>query len=448
MTSWEKLRQTDAPHPLALVMPGRMLATLRKLGITQHVQELELLYRQPDGVLVARTSTVHSLGGHPLTVGGAVSSVTWLPQASREYILELDSRWCSDSAVDKAKLDWATQLNTLAEALAATTISRDSFFSLRHIPGSASGLWTARARLPQDVGEKLLGNSGTAGLFVKVPPRHSKEVNQHTIVWATKHQEAGPVVLADLLKSVQSIPGHRGLARSWTAVGARVPWTHIGQARALLCKEDPSFSFKNAMALHDSVSFVVTGLPAGVSPAEISRACFEQGWLAIPQRRLQQRDGKATWVLTSDQEPKTAFFRWGDQHVIVEKAADDDVRLQRKKTGRKPNTGTSEGQSAVVHSKGGQDPLQQHDPWKGKGIVNRDTHPETASSSGNNAQNAKAWEDWNTKAQAQRQQHAAAPSTDRVEFLAKRVSQLEENREASLRKWTIWTTRSRTSELR
>eukprot|EP00971_Amphidinium_carterae_P044282 870873-Amphidinium_carterae.1 len=109
----------------------------------------------------------------------------------------------------------------MANALAATVIPKESYYGLRHIPGSAAGLWTARARLPQEIGEKLLGSSGTGGLFVKTPAGQSAENSHHTIVWSRKHHEAGPVVLADLLQAVSSIPGHRGLARSWTAVGAR-----------------------------------------------------------------------------------------------------------------------------------------------------------------------------------------------------------------------------------
>eukprot|EP00971_Amphidinium_carterae_P350668 6491676-Amphidinium_carterae.4 len=188
--------------------------------------------------------------------------------------------------------------------------------------------------------------------------------------------------------------------------------------------------------MKDQHMYFVIGLPSGVVPEEVARVCSEQAWRVIPQRRVSQRDGRATWLVTTDAAPAQAFFRWGPNHVSIEKALEGDSRLQRKKKDTPKDVKTAQGPSAVpivAH-----DPLMQSDPWKhsvaskqptGKAENVRTDHNSGtgSSSSGSNPQSAQLWESWRAKASVQVQQHTTAPANDRVDQLARRVLQLEDS---------------------
>eukprot|EP00971_Amphidinium_carterae_P339772 6477756-Amphidinium_carterae.4 len=292
MNTYGNSRNTSTKNTLGLIMPGKMTSTLKKLGITTGVTEVELLFQQPDGVHVARTCTIHTLNGALLAPGGQVNTVKWLPAASQQYLFELDSRWCGDATITKARFDWVSLLPSLTDALAKTVVPKEAFFGHRHVAAAAAA--AALRRL-----------SGTGGLFVRTPGASSADSKQHTIIWSTKHAEAGPDPLADLGAAIQQIPGHQGLARSWSSIGGRVLWTHSSLARSLLCTDDPRFGTPAPLQLRDDM---VSGLPAGVTPEELSRA---QSWLTIPQRRLSQRDGRAVWLVSSDKNPPCYFFAGG-----------------------------------------------------------------------------------------------------------------------------------------
>ena len=64
----------------------------------------------------------------------------------------------------------------------------------------------------------------------------------YTLVWGPRHDAAGPSELAKTLQTLDTLPGHRGLARSLGGIGVRVPWTCVNVARRALRPHDPALS--------------------------------------------------------------------------------------------------------------------------------------------------------------------------------------------------------------
>ena len=93
LPSWQRLAQVKSKQPLMLILPGKCLQVLKKLGAkADSIREDELLIKDPDGAtLLRRKATLVQLSDHKLVSGGDLKTVDWLPSASIEMIAEQDA---------------------------------------------------------------------------------------------------------------------------------------------------------------------------------------------------------------------------------------------------------------------------------------------------------------------------------------------------------------------
>ena len=94
--------------------------------------------------------------------------------------------------------------------------------------------------------------------------------SNYTIVWALRHEEAGPSELTAVLDKASQVPAHRGMARSAAGVGLRTPWERVKDARMLLRPKDPRYS-QDTWALKDDRTFRLEGCPPGASTGDLAK---------------------------------------------------------------------------------------------------------------------------------------------------------------------------------
>ena len=371
INTWNaRLQGIESKQPLLLLFPGRCKEVLLRLGAAQvRLNEMELLYIDENTQKIfRRQTTTLSLSDHAYQYGKDLQSVEWLPSASVEYQLELDTRWSAQAVVDAAQQDWRELVARLASKLCVGNIPKEEFYALR-APAAVPLIWTARLRLEPEKGEKLLCGSGLESLFVRhADTEHSDQKASFTIIWGPKHLEASPQALTTLLQQASAFPGHRGLARSAIGIGLRVKW----QARQLIRPEDPCLQYGN-QALQDTDLYAVHGAPAAASGPEVAKYFAELNWPVIPKSKLASRTS-TTWYSTASKPPATQF-KWAGSFMYVEPANHEELRQQRsRQTKKREKAQTAWGAAPIRQTvmrdttgnvqKDSLDPLQQNDPWQ------------------------------------------------------------------------------------
>ena len=368
MSSWSRISQLQSAEPLLIIFPGKCMATLRRLGAAEKkVSEGELFMNNGDeSSIFKRKVTFYKISEHNFEIGANIRNVQWQPAAQTEMLIELDGRWATTSTSERAKSDWKTVALAACKAATMTTVQQSEIYGVRRVDTMPFDLWQARVRLHMEASEKLLGASGKDAIFFRPAiPSQLQSASQFTIVWAKKSTEANSTALAATLQMLSQIAGHRGLARSISALGARVPWTAIREARSLFTPEDKRF-VPETLAIKDSSKYKLDGVPAGATAPELARYLREVEWAAIPQRRLPGKSN-AIWLVSAEAAPKDYCLRWGESNILVSAIADDDKLLQRQadKTQKKPyrkfsETGTGSDEPAEAQK---EDELHAKDPW-------------------------------------------------------------------------------------
>ena len=101
LTSWSSIKDIEALEPLVVLFPGHCESTLKKIGASEgRINQIEIVVQEPQTQqLPRRNATSLALSSHQFQFGHCLQSVSWGPEASCEYILELDTRWTSELIV-------------------------------------------------------------------------------------------------------------------------------------------------------------------------------------------------------------------------------------------------------------------------------------------------------------------------------------------------------------
>ena len=252
------------------------------------------------------------------------------------------------------------------KAATLTAVHGSELYGIKKIDNIPFDLWQARVRMDGEATEKALGASGKEAIFFRPSmPSQLPSASSFTIVWAKKGTDACSSTLASMLQSLAKIAGHRGLCRSLSALGARIPWTSVREARLLFTPEDKRFD-ESLIAIRDETKFRLDGVPAGATAPELARYLREVKWVAIPQRRLQAKTN-ATWLVSAAEAPSQRRLRWGEANILITQLEDDDKMLQRQadRPGRKQGNKASEPVQQRPAGEGmkEEDSLQKADPW-------------------------------------------------------------------------------------
>ena len=163
------------------------------------------------------------------------------------------------------------------------------------------------------------------------------------------------------------MPGHRGLARSTSSIGTRIPWTAVKEIRQTLLPDDSRFT-PLTVGLKDNKVFAMQGIPMGARDSEVARFCKDIGWAAIPMRRIPQRSS-TTWWCTAEQGPKVPAAKWFDSTVLISEVPDEQRFKPRGGEGRRDvRKGKDESESKAASSGAHEqhpagDKLTVNDPW-------------------------------------------------------------------------------------
>ena len=123
-------------------------------------------------------------------------------------------------------------------------------------------------------------------------------------------------------------------------------------------------STPETFGVRDGATYEMTGVPTGATASELARFCREISWVAIPLRRIPQRDA-ACWWLTAAGPPKEPGARWGQTTVLIT-ALSDEKRFKQSEPKRAHKALDRERQKMMAPSKEPrteQDLLQAKDPW-------------------------------------------------------------------------------------
>ena len=265
--------------------------------------------------------------------------------------------------IQEAETSWRKLLAKLVGHMLHKEVELDTFYALRHPGPHPPKIWSARLRVPPDQAEPILGRSGLEGLFVRPAEGVVLQGQEgYTLIWGPRHDAAGPSELAKILQTLDSLPGHRGLARSLGGIGVRVPWTCVNTARRALRPHDPALS-EETYSLRDQLLFKCAGTPLGTSMSEIAKLCRDIQWKAIPQARYNLKSG-LVWFLTAEAPPKDMTFQLGGSLAFVEESSHEELREHRLGQYKKRNNALAEQDDSGPKQKAtGADPLQKRDPW-------------------------------------------------------------------------------------
>ena len=370
IATWVKLKEQTLKGPLALVFPGHCERVLVRLGAPQdHVKQHEVILSDPDldEPFPRKVTTLCAVEGMNLEMGSTIKKIEFQPVMTAELLIELDTRWSPDQVRLAAQKDWPATVKMMLAKLVVEVMTDVVFFGLRTPqPDSVIPMWSVRTRLTLPFAEKALCGSGTDGLFVR-PSDTSVFGGKDTyaIVWTVKHEVASSVELNQLLTAAGKILGHRGVARSLTGLGLRVPWTRIAEARKILKPDHPMWTDQN-IGIKDRLTYVVKNCPSGTSASDIVRAMHQLEWPVLPQRQL-NKGATCTWWISAEGKPKVWYFQWSGQSIVIE--AEDPSRLttQRRDQNKRKAIGEKrmeEEQKRGTPSAGGKlDPLEHRDPW-------------------------------------------------------------------------------------
>eukprot|EP00971_Amphidinium_carterae_P043270 851338-Amphidinium_carterae.1 len=163
-----------------------------------------------------------------------------------------------------------------------------------------------------------------------VPQRLKRRVERrgsHAIVWARRNDAASPQSLAELLQEIVGLPGHAGVARSTSSLGARVQWAIVKNARALLQKDDTRYIGDN-QGTHDKLAFVMEGVPPGATTREIATLCEGFKWNVLLQRRVLW-DGKWMWHVAAAHDPENRCVLVDGKFVVIKAITDLELQNAR-----------------------------------------------------------------------------------------------------------------------
>ena len=368
IATWVKLKEQPLKGPLALVFPGHCEKVLVRLGAPQdNVKQHEVILADPDldEPFPRKVTTLCAVDGMNLEMGSTIKKIEFQPVMTAELLIELDTRWSPDQVKLAAQKDWPATVKMMLAKLVVEVMTDVVFFGLRSPqPDSVIPMWTARTRLTLPFAEKALCGSGTDGLFVR-PSDTSVFGGKDTyaIVWTVKHEVASTVELNQLLTCAGKILGHRGVARSLTGLGLRVPWSRIAEARKLLKPDHPMWTDQN-IGIKDRLTYVVKNCPSGTSASDIVKAMNQLEWPVLPQRQL-NKGATCTWWISAEGKPKVWYFQWSGQSIVIE--AEDPTRLttQRRDQNKRKAIGEKrmeEEQERGATGVGGKaDPLEHRD---------------------------------------------------------------------------------------
>ena len=285
-----------------------------------------------------------------------------------------DERWAPSVNIAAASQDWKALASDVLSKLCMETIPSDQLYAYKDVVGPPR-LWTLKAKLTPETGEKMLCASGQQGVFVRpLDPSKDSCASQYTIVWGPKHIEASAQELALLMSNASKFVANRGIARSLIGLGLRVRWGDVHQARTLLRPKDPSLT-PETLGLKDQKHFRMHGVPSTASVSEMARFCSEIKWRAIPQSRV-GAGHEADWFLTAEEAPSESCYRWGKALIYVEEVDDAQIRQVRTQQHKRraKATACALGASSSTHSdapkpvapsqmRSGVDPWTVSDPW-------------------------------------------------------------------------------------
>ena len=369
LANWQKVIAVTSDKPLVFILPGKCANIVRKLGADMSkVSEDTMLLKDADGTaIIRRTITMIKASDHEITTAAELQSVSWKPAASVELIAELDSRWAASVVLAEAEKDWRRFLTNCLSKFAMETYQASDVFGCRLVQQEPYRLWQGRIRTSPEATERLLAASGRDACFLRPQqPQNLPQANGYTIVWAKRNSDASTTELAHIRKTTEAIAGHRGLARSTSSIGARIPWSAVKEIRQTLLPGDSRFNAQT-VGLKDNKVFAMQGVPMGARDAEVARFCKDIGWASIPMRRIPNRSS-ATWWITAENPPTVPAAKWADSTVLIEEVPEEqryksrggdkkDTRKQREQTGEKsaPKVPMADAQAS--------DKLVQQDPW-------------------------------------------------------------------------------------
>ena len=216
LSSLSAVQNIEAEKPLLLVFPGHCVPVLKKLGCSPgRIEEIEVILEEPSSkTMVKRKAKSLSLSSHQYSYGHGLTAVEWSPSASSEYVVEMDERWAPPVNIAAASQDWKALASDVLSKLCMESVPSDQLYAFKDVVGPPR-LWTLKAKLTPEMGEKMLCASGQQGVFVRpLDPSKDSCASQYTIVWGPKHIEAS---------------AHRPRLKS--ALGRRSPSENPAQAK-------------------------------------------------------------------------------------------------------------------------------------------------------------------------------------------------------------------------
>ena len=267
IATWSKLPSRTYTKPLLLVFPGQCARVLAKMGAQEDaIRQMELLMADDrSSSPFNRKVTILEMFKEDYRFGSNIRGLEWAPSIAVELHLEFNGRWAPTLTLQNVRGDWGKALRHMLATMVAANIVEVPIFGHREPNGEGFGdqqvVWHAKCRMGQEMAEKALASSGTDGLFIKptdVTMMGGKEA--YTIIWSTRHELASSTELARIMAVANRLLGHRGLARSVTAIGLRCKWEQVAEARKHLRPSDPRWNTEN-LGLRDSLSFLARKLP-------------------------------------------------------------------------------------------------------------------------------------------------------------------------------------------
>ena len=365
MGTWIQHTELRDSEGVVWLFPGRCLPALRRFGMPEGaIQIKDLLVQAHDSEQPLRnTMTILYRGSRQLAFNVGMSEIKIAPKYPHELLLELDPRWATEDSVRMARDNWKEHAITLVASALQKTVDVGDVFGHRS-PQGPGICWQARIHLTEEDSLKLLADlaqSGAKSFFIR-PARtdDSHWTTMWTIIWSALPDACEKTLLAQIMGVASKLAGHVGVARAYRNLGLRVPWAGVGAARQVLRPRDSAIT-EHTRDLKDAKSFLMTGVPRGVTSTEMAAACLHIKWNAIPQARMPiRKDRQETWWLTAAENPPQRQFVWQDGHALIEDTTPEEVRKARRADPKKRAALKSQARAQET----GQDPLQVKDPWQ------------------------------------------------------------------------------------
>ena len=364
---WHVVEHIVAAAKVIVILPGRCTTTLKRQGVdAKYIKEQEILLASDDSSIpLRRTATVVNYDHGELIFSLQTAEISIAPTATVEIILEADARWLSKEGLAQVQSNWRSTCSTLASRLLGSTIHSDALYAVR-IPQGDNNCWTGRIRLLQEQAMRIMPSSGQFGLFAR-PSQIEMGAGAHgwTIVWSQFEDVAKEHLLTRLLSIAEGIPGHMGVARSFSNLGLRTIWKSVATTRSKLQPADQRLNEHN-LDLQDFHKFRVSGVPAGTTAEQLAAVFTHIKWQSLPQRRLKsQNDHTEQWLATAGAGPEKCAYKWGSHYLVIEEISEEELRkaksswIKKQFKEEQPSSSTSTDRRAEAQS----DPVYHADPW-------------------------------------------------------------------------------------